>query len=70
MQDGERSVTERIEREELARGQVAPGDEPAVPRPAATIVLARDRGAAPYDVLLLRRPSAARFAAGAYVFPG
>ena len=70
MPDRERSMTERIEREELARGQVAPGEQPVIPRSAATIVLARDRGDAPYDVLLLRRPSTSRFAAGAYVFPG
>lgn len=70
MPERELSVTERIEREELARGHVPPGAEPAVPRPAATIVLARERGDAPYEVLLLRRPSTSRFAAGAYVFPG
>jgi len=35
-----RHVTERIEREEFARGHIALGDTPAVPRPAATIVLA------------------------------
>ncbi|MDT8437051.1 MAG: NUDIX domain-containing protein [Gemmatimonadota bacterium] len=63
-------MTERIEREELSRGQLSAGSEPPAPRPAATLVLARDRGADPWEVLLLRRPYTARFAAGAYVFPG
>lgn len=66
-----RKVTESIEREEFARGHIAPGDTPTVPRPAATCIVAclpRDEG--PARVLLLRRPETARFAAGAYVFPG
>lgn len=63
------SVTQRIEREEFARGHIGPGDAPALPRPAATIILAREnpRG---FEVLLLRRPDTTRFAAGAYVFAG
>ncbi len=61
---------ERIERDELSRGQIGPGEPPAKPHPAATIVLARERPGDPFEVLLLRRPSDARFAAGAYVFPG
>ncbi len=66
-----RHVTERIEREEFARGHIAPGDTPAVPRPAATIVLAwPEPGTTTYRVLLLKRPDTARFAAGAYVFAG
>lgn len=65
-----REVTERIEREEFARGHIAEGERPAWPRPASTIVLARPGGPDGFDVLLLRRPSTARFAAGAYVFPG
>lgn len=61
----------RLEREEFARGHIEPGQEPAEPRPAATMVLARPgAGSAPLEVLLLRRPEEARFAAGAYVFPG
>ena len=40
-----------------------------MPRPAATVVVARPT-AAPFEILLLRRPATARFAAGAYVFPG
>ena len=47
----------------------AEGAVPAVPRPAATVVVARP-SAAPLEVLLLRRPARARFAAGAWVFPG
>lgn len=39
------------------------------PRPAATVVVARD-GDGGLDLLFLRRPEEARFAAGAYVFPG
>jgi 8-oxo-dGTP pyrophosphatase MutT (NUDIX family) len=70
MTDEELSVTERIEREELARGHIAAGEQPVSPRPASTVVLARDSDAAPFEVLLLRRPAEARFAAGAYVFPG
>lgn len=66
-----RRATERIEREEFARGHIGPDDAPARPRPAATIVTAWSppRGG-PYQVLLLRRPDTARFAAGAYVFAG
>jgi 8-oxo-dGTP pyrophosphatase MutT (NUDIX family) len=66
-----RRATERIEREEFARGHIGPDELPVVPRPAATIVIAwapPDDG--PYQVLLLRRPDSARFAAGAYVFAG
>ena len=70
MSDEELSVTERIEREELARGHIAAGEQPVPPRPASTVVLARDSETAPFEVLLLRRPAEARFAAGAYVFPG
>ncbi len=64
-------VTERIEREEFARGHIDPGEEPSVPRPAATTIVACARSrSAEYRVLLLRRPDTARFAAGAYVFAG
>jgi len=68
----ERSVTEQIEREEFTRGHIGAGEQAAEPRAAATIVLARD-GADPtraFEVLLLKRPSSSRFAAGAFVFPG
>lgn len=68
--EAQQSVTERIEREEFARGHVAPGAEPATPRDAATIVLARETNGGPFEVLLLKRPHTSRFAAGAFVFPG
>lgn len=65
-----RAVTERIEREEFERGHIAADAEPAVPSPAATLVLARPTPGPAFEVLMLKRPSTARFAAGAYVFPG
>lgn len=68
MTDGP-SASRRIEREELARGHIGPAEEPVEPRPAATMVLGREEGDG-LRVLLLRRPPEARFAAGAYVFPG
>jgi len=46
-----------------------PPQEPAVARPAATIVLMRD-GAEGVEILLLRRTRTAGFVPGAYVFPG
>jgi 8-oxo-dGTP pyrophosphatase MutT (NUDIX family) len=46
-----------------------PPADVAVPRPAATVVLARDGSAAP-ELLLLRRHRSAGFVPGAYVFPG
>jgi 8-oxo-dGTP pyrophosphatase MutT (NUDIX family) len=45
------------------------GFVPAPPRPAATVVLARDGQDGP-EVLLLRRHGRSGFAAGAWVFPG
>jgi recombination protein RecT len=42
---------------------------PAVPRPAATVLLLRD-GAQGVEVLMTRRSPTASFAPGAYVFPG
>lgn len=65
----QREVTERIEREEFARGNIDEGTTPAVPWPASTLVLGRP-AAVGFEVLLLKRPSTSRFAAGAYVFPG
>jgi glyoxylase-like metal-dependent hydrolase (beta-lactamase superfamily II)/8-oxo-dGTP pyrophosphatase MutT (NUDIX family) len=47
----------------------SPFPKPAVPRPAATLVLARD-GDAGVEVLMLKRTQGAAFARGAYVFPG
>lgn len=43
--------------------------EPAVPRPAATVLLLRD-AAGGLEVLMTRRSATASFAPGAYVFPG
>ncbi|RMH13022.1 MAG: NUDIX hydrolase [Gemmatimonadetes bacterium] len=44
-------------------------EQPAVPRPAATIVLLRDGASGP-EALLLRRVRSSGFVPGAYVFPG
>jgi 8-oxo-dGTP pyrophosphatase MutT (NUDIX family) len=49
----------------LASGE----QQPAVPRHAATVVLARDRSEGP-EVYLLRRTASMAFAAGFFVFPG
>ncbi|MCC2673496.1 MAG: gloB 3, partial [Ramlibacter sp.] len=46
-----------------------PQREPAVPRPAATVLLVRD-GPGGMEVLMTRRSATASFAPGAYVFPG
>ncbi|MCG2595376.1 MBL fold metallo-hydrolase [Ramlibacter sp. XY19] len=46
-----------------------PQREPAVPRPAATVLLLRD-GSQGVEVLMTRRSPTASFAPGAYVFPG
>jgi 8-oxo-dGTP pyrophosphatase MutT (NUDIX family) len=43
---------------------------PATPVPAATLVLLRDRPSGTFEVLLIRRHSASKFAAGDFVFPG
>jgi len=68
--EGELTESQRIEREEFARGHIGPDQDPVEPRPAATLVLVRPGRASPLEVLLLRRPETARFAAGAYVFAG
>lgn len=47
-----------------------PPAEPVEARPAATIVLLRDRGSDEVEVLLLRRVRSSGFVPGAYVFPG
>ena len=49
---------------ELKGSDIGPGEQPATPRPAATIIVAwvsPEDG--PFQVLLLRRPDTARFAA-------
>lgn len=43
---------------------------PAVPVPAATVVLLRDRPGGGLETLLIQRHRASRFAAGDFVFPG
>jgi 8-oxo-dGTP pyrophosphatase MutT (NUDIX family) len=43
---------------------------PAVPAPAATLVLLRDRPAGGVECLLMRRHLKSKFAAGDFVFPG
>jgi 8-oxo-dGTP pyrophosphatase MutT (NUDIX family) len=42
----------------------------ATPVPAATLVLLRNRSAGAFEVLLIRRHSASKFAPGDFVFPG
>ena len=44
------------------------GPTPVEPRPASTVLLLR--GAAPWEVLMMRRPGGSDFAPGAHVFPG
>jgi 8-oxo-dGTP pyrophosphatase MutT (NUDIX family) len=44
--------------------------ETAAPRPAATVILARDRDASSFEVLMLLRNLNSDFIGGAYVFPG
>ncbi len=46
-----------------------PQREPALPRPAATVLLLRD-GPEGLELLMTRRSATASFAPGAYVFPG
>ena len=43
---------------------------PVTPVPAATLVLLRHRSADAFEVLLIRRHTASKFAAGDFVFPG
>jgi 8-oxo-dGTP pyrophosphatase MutT (NUDIX family) len=42
----------------------------ATPRPAATVVVARESGADQFQVLMVRRSDQVAFMAGAFVFPG
>lgn len=43
---------------------------PAIPSPAATLVLLRDRPGGPAEILLIQRHGKSKFAAGDYVFAG
>jgi 8-oxo-dGTP pyrophosphatase MutT (NUDIX family) len=43
---------------------------PVTAVPAATVVVLRDRPAGAFEILLIRRHSASKFAAGDFVFPG
>jgi 8-oxo-dGTP pyrophosphatase MutT (NUDIX family) len=43
---------------------------PVTPVPAATVVLLRNRPAGAFEVLLIRRHTKSKFAAGDFVFPG
>jgi 8-oxo-dGTP pyrophosphatase MutT (NUDIX family) len=47
-----------------------PVKQPVVPAPAATLVLLRDRPAGGFEILLMQRHQASKFAAGDFVFPG
>lgn len=47
-----------------------PVKQPVVPAPAATLVLLRDRPAGGFEILLMQRHHASKFAAGDFVFPG
>jgi 8-oxo-dGTP pyrophosphatase MutT (NUDIX family) len=47
-----------------------PVKQPVVPAPAATLVLLRDRPAGSFEILLMQRHHASKFAAGDFVFPG
>ncbi len=55
--------------EGFAQSVEEPPAQPAVPRPAATIVLLRDAPAG-LELLLMRRNRSAGFVPGAWVFPG
>ena len=54
---------------ETVRRLTSGEQQPAEPRHAATVVLARDSAGGP-EVYLLRRTASMAFAAGAFVFPG
>jgi 8-oxo-dGTP pyrophosphatase MutT (NUDIX family) len=45
-------------------------EAPAPPRPAATVIVARDRPGGGFEVLMLMRNLKSDFVGGAYVFPG
>ena len=45
-------------------------DEPAVPKPAASVLLLREGTSAPIEVYMIRRNKSMRFLGGYYAFPG
>lgn len=45
-------------------------EEPAAPRDASTVIIVREAPGGGVEILLMKRPAAMKFAAGAYVFPG
>jgi 8-oxo-dGTP pyrophosphatase MutT (NUDIX family) len=47
-----------------------PAEDPLIPRPAATVMLIRDKDPRDIEVFLMRRHSAMEFVAGVMVFPG
>ena len=51
-------------------GRVSVKPAPVTPAPAATLVLLRDRPTGGFEVLLIQRHHASKFAAGDHVFPG
>jgi 8-oxo-dGTP pyrophosphatase MutT (NUDIX family) len=53
-----------------ARRFYASGAEPALPRPASTVLLLRPAEAPGYQVYLMRRATSMAFAGGMYAFPG
>jgi 8-oxo-dGTP pyrophosphatase MutT (NUDIX family) len=46
------------------------GTEPAVPKPAASVLLVREGTVAPIEVYMIRRKKSMRFLGGFYAFPG
>jgi 8-oxo-dGTP pyrophosphatase MutT (NUDIX family) len=46
------------------------GREPAIPRPASTVIVMRDAGDGRPETFMVRRDPRSRFAADAFVFPG
>jgi 8-oxo-dGTP pyrophosphatase MutT (NUDIX family) len=73
-----RHATEEPNRFLIPTGELPPGfaqhvgsttEDPVQPRPAATVVLARDSAGDP-EILLLRRHGRSGFAADSWVFPG
>ena len=46
------------------------GETRALPRAASVVLLREAEGEEPFEVYMLRRPDSARFAPGAYSFPG